>query len=151
MDDIQNKISALLNDPAGLERVMSMAKSMGLSPGGAKPDAGQASPLPAIMQSVSPPQTEGVPQAAAVSALPALLGEGGDLMKAITSMDPKVLSGITRLFHEYNRPDNQSVLLLRALQPYLRQERRGKMDQAVNILKLAQTARVAIDTFGWGR
>jgi uncharacterized membrane-anchored protein len=136
MDDIQNKISALLNDPAGMEKVMTIAKSLGA--GEAK--AGSANPA-----------HDKAPQAESIGSLLPDLGNTGDMMKALTSIDPKILNGMTKLFHEYNKPDDRNVLLLRALQPYLRAERRGKMDQAVNILKLAYTARVALETFGGER
>jgi hypothetical protein len=133
MDDMQSKITAMLNDPAGMERVMSIAKALGA--GGVKTDS-------------APPEQAGREEPAA--AMPAA-DDAGDIIKALTSIDPKILGGMTKLFHEYNKPDDKNVLLLRALQPYLREERRGKMDHAVNILKLAYTARVALETFGGER
>ncbi len=135
MEGMESKLSALLNDPASMEKVMTMAKSLS---GGqsaapaAEPASSHGSTLPAVVNALSGSDT-------------------GDLIKMMSSIDPKMLNSLSRIIGEYNRPDDERVRLLHALKPYMREERRSKMDQAVNLVKLAHTARIALETLGGGR
>ena len=130
-NNIESKITNMLNDPAAMEKVMAIAKSLGSGAGPAEAhgdDRGKRD-LPAVIDGVAP------------------AGDAGSLIRMISSMDPKVLNGMSRIIGEYSRPDDDRTRLLHALKPYLREERRGKMDQAVRIVKLAHTAKVAMETF----
>ena len=55
-----------------------------------------------------------------------------------------------RLLSEYNTNDDKKTALLHALQPFIKEERYAKVDQAVQIAKLARVIRVALDTFRKG-
>jgi len=129
---MEGKLQAMLNDPASMEKVMSIAKSLSsgsASVTDAKPESAVASNLPAVLDAVTP------------------AGDAGNLMRMISGMDPKVLNGMSRVISEYSRPDDDRVRLLHALKPYMREGRRDKMDQAVKIVKLAHTAKIAMETF----
>lgn len=49
--------------------------------------------------------------------------------------DPKVLNGLSRYFGKMNEKDQRSDFLY-ALKPLLSENRRGKVDEAVNILRV---------------
>ncbi len=81
----------------------------------------------------------------------ALLG-GIDLpdlsfMSTLSKLDPKILTGIMRLMGEYGKGNDEREALLIALKPYLRVERRDKIDKAVQIVRLARTGKVALTSF----
>jgi len=117
MDDMQNKITSILNDPNAMAKITDMAKSLR---GGDTPPTAETTAL-------------------------APTGQSGDIMGLLGGLDPKLLGHITRIFGEYMRPDDERTHLLHALKPYMREGRREKMDQAVNIIKLAHTARIALE------
>lgn len=125
MEDFEQKLSALLQDPAQLQGIFSLAKSLGL---GAPPGQTQADPDPPPQQSAPSPQ-ENAPQqpqsppagaAADSSAIPvSALLEAGQL-------------------------DRRQENLLCALKPFLKPERREKIDRAMQIARLTHLAEFAL-------
>ncbi len=66
------------------------------------------------------------------------------------SLDPKMVQLGMRLMREYQQDDSQNTALLQALRPYLREERRGRLDKAVQIAKMSRLLRVALGSLGKG-
>lgn len=56
-------------------------------------------------------------------------------------MDPKVIGGLSRYFGKMNEKDNRSDFLY-ALKPLLSEERRNKVDEAVNVLRVMKMMRM---------
>jgi hypothetical protein len=108
VDDMAGKISELLNDPGGIERIMNMARAL-FSDGGN--DTPEASP-------------EGTPSEAGSFA--ELLPEGFDPIK------------LMNIFSAFNsqKSDNRTALLL-ALKPHLSEIRQERVEKAVKLLKIA--------------
>ncbi len=65
----------------------------------------------------------------------------------LPDMDPRLMSVIGRLFSEYSRADNDRTAVLNAIKPYLRDERRRKLEKAIEMAKMARIARLAIREF----
>jgi hypothetical protein len=65
----------------------------------------------------------------------------------LSALDPKTIGLIGRLMGEYNAKNDKEALL-RALTPYLKETRRGKIEQAAKMAKLARLARLAITELG---
>ncbi|MCL2546061.1 MAG: hypothetical protein FWE06_02545 [Oscillospiraceae bacterium] len=133
--DIESKISAMLNDPAGMEKIMAMAQSLGL--GGNKDEPKKEenvieNAMPAIVNSLTP------------------MGDAGNLMRMVANMDPGILNGMSRILSEYSKPEDHRTRLIHALKPYMHESRHGQMDRAVRMIKLAATAKIAMETFGSG-
>ena len=63
-----------------------------------------------------------------------------DLSQLMGNLDPKM--------REYQQDDGQNTALLQALRPYLREERRGRLDKAVQIAKMSRLLRVALGSLG---
>ena len=127
MEDMESKISAMLNDPASMEKIMAMAQSL---TGGKKEENIVENEVPAIVNSLTP------------------IGDAGNLVRMIANMDPNVLNGMSRVMGEYSKPDDHRTRLIHALKPYMHESRHGQMDRAVRMIKLAYTAKIAMDTFG---
>lgn len=139
MDDLEQKIGEILNDPAQLAGIMELAKSFGLAPpedaGSAQQAASaqqaqqaQEAELPQPSQAPNPSQQQPAanlpPVAEAAhfggSALPL-----GALMQAA-------------------KTDSRQENLLRALRPFLKPEKREKIDRAMQIAQLTRLAQIAL-------
>ena len=116
MDNLDEKLNAVLSSPEAMDRIMDMARSMSANGAGAAKGAADA--------------------AGGGDLLGALIGDGG--------IDPNMLSKAMQLFGAYNRSDPQKAALLQAVKPYLRPARRERVDQAMQTLKLANVAREAL-------
>ena len=126
MEGMEDKLNALLNSPGAMEKVMGMARALGGSP--KEPTGAQSS----IEQ-------------------PAAESEGlGGLFNSLSDIDPAILAGVMKLVNEYTRQGDEKEALFMALKPYLREERREKMDRAAKIIKLARTAKTGYQTFFGG-
>ncbi len=103
MDDMQQKLDAILGNPEMMAQLMNMAQSLGGAP-----------PSPPPLQESSP-------------ATPAM------------NIDPGMLQKIIGIAQQSGIDKNQQTLL-RALNPYLSQERIGKLEKAMRAAKLAGLA-----------
>jgi len=66
---------------------------------------------------------------------------------AFPLMDPRIMQVMTRAMNEFSKPSEASALL-GALRPYLSPERQSKIDNAINIAKIAKIAKTIIPEFG---
>ena len=65
-------------------------------------------------------------------------------------LDPKMLSMMTRLMGGFNNSSNDKSKLIDTIKPYLKQERRQKLDEAANLAKMAKMAKLAFSEFSGG-
>ena len=109
MEDLNEKLASILNDPKSMERVRQMAESL----------LGDEPPKE------TPPQSD-------ISPLTSLLG-GADMP------DPQTLGKIMSIMGKLNsKTDDCRTALLTALKPNLSEERRKKVDTAIKILKFIE-------------
>lgn len=113
MSELEDKLNSILGDPAQMEKIAGLARS--LMGGGGAP--AEETPTPA---SSAPGIDAGLLQK-----LGGLLGGAGQ------------------------EPDREQALLA-AMRPYLSEKRRGKMDQALKLARLARIARLAMGETGGG-
>ena len=106
MSEFEDKLNSVLGDPAQMEKIANLAKTLMGGDGGAQ----EPSPEPF----------------------------GG------LDIDPGLISRIGRLM---NGDDNKQRLL-QAMEPYLSEKRRGKMDKALKIARLARIAKAAMGEEG---
>lgn len=127
MSEFEDKLQSILGNPETMSQIMSIAQSItGNSNSGG--DAAEEEP--------DPPPSES--QAA------------GDPLSMLGNLDPRLVQMGMRLLSEYNSTDDRKVALLTALQPFVREERYAKVDNAIQIAKLAHVIRVALDVFRKG-
>lgn len=124
MDDLAKRLSELLNSPEGMQKIQSVAASMGML--GNSPAAPELAP-PAEMPPPPPPPEEAsaLSEGVDLSALSGLLG-GGDM-----------LGRLMPLLMNFKR-DNNDTILLKALRPYLEEDRQHRLDESVKMLQLLQ-------------
>ena len=126
MSDFEDKLQSILANPDAMNQIMSIAQSIS---GSASNNQSETDILP---QEDDPPV------------------DYGNLSSAFDSLDPRLLQLGMTLLSEYNRQDDDKVALLTALQPFVKENRYAKLDQAIQIAKLTRVIRVALNSFRSG-
>ena len=125
MSELEDKLNKILSSPAEMEKIMGLARSFSGSLGGT-------------------PAADGTPP----PVQPAL--DLGGITSTLKDLDPKIFRLVTRLVMEYSTAKNDKAALLNAIKPYLKEDRREKIDKAAEIAKLARLAKVAMHEFAGG-
>jgi hypothetical protein len=120
MDDFEEKLNSILGNPAEMEKIMNLARSLS---GDSKP-----SDDPAVQE----PDPSSAP------------------LPGLDKIDGKTLRLITRLMGEYSSKDDGKAQLLTAMKPYLKPERQAALDRAAEITKITRLAKIAFKELGGG-
>ncbi len=132
MAEFEEKLSAILGNEAAMSQIMALAQSFS---GGGQPS--------------EPPSTpevrdwEPVPEATPTT-------EEGNPLAMLGDLDPRLIQMGMRLLGEYQGENSQSMALLTAIRPYIRSEKYGKLDRAIQLARLARLVRVALQSLGEG-
>jgi hypothetical protein len=135
MSELEEKLNQVLSNPAEMEKIMNIARSLSGSLGAAPQNGGK-------------PAQQAAEAAQTSSSLPAL--DLASMSTVLKDIDPKIFRLITRLAGEYASGTNDKATLLNAMKPYLKEDRREKIDRAAELAKLAKLARVAFSEFSGG-
>lgn len=131
MSEFEDKLNAILSNPEAMAQVMGLAQS--LSGSGAFGD-GQP-------QESASAQKDNHTDNAGSS-----FGNLGDLFSQI---DPKMIERLLPLIGELSRSDNdERMQLLYALRPFLKAERRDKVERAVKAAKLIHIGKKFLSSMG---
>ena len=122
MGEFEEKRNSILGDQQAMGQIMALAQSLG-----------KQSPPDQEAKDTAPDPAEDAPP---------------DLSQLMGNLDPKMVQLGMRLMREYQQDDGQNTALLQALRPYLREERRGRLDKAVQIAKMSRLLRVALGSLG---
>lgn len=78
-----------------------------------------------------------------------LMGGGGENKgQEIPPFDPKLMQKISGLMRDGGAKNSKDEKLLDAMRPFLSEKRRGRMDRAVRLAKMARLASIAAEEFG---
>ncbi len=123
MSELENKLNTLLADPNAMAQVMQLAQSL---QGQLGADEAPSDPPPS-----EPPPSSG-------------LGSVGDLLSQLTGgLDPDLLRRLLPVMQQMNRKESsEASALLYALRPFLREERRDKVERAAQLARLVHLAKV---------
>ena len=66
------------------------------------------------------------------------------------NLDPKMLSMMTRLMGGFGQNSNDKAKLIDTIKPYLKKDRRQKLDEAANLARMAKMAKLAFSDFSGG-
>ena len=114
----EEKLGAILNNPQAMSQIMSIAQSLG----GTQEQEGES--VPDAAPEVPPEPPAQAPE-----------------------LDPKVMEVGMRALAAWQEPGDSRSALLQALRPLVKEERRGKVDKAIQITRLSKVVRVVLD--GW--
>ena len=123
MEDLEAKIKSLLSSPEGMDQLLSVAKA--IAGGGNSEAEGENS---TVERGNSGPST-GLP---------------------LDGIDPKLISIAMQLMSEYTGSTDRRIGLLHALRPYLKNDEQGRIDKAIQIVKLSKVAKTAFNSFTEG-
>ena len=119
MDDLEQKIQSVLSDPEQMQQVLNMARALGVSiPESEEPKARE--------QETSPPE-QNIPPQAGVDAL----------------SEP-----VSQLLQQAGKLEKRQENLLNALKPFLKPNRREKIDRAMQVARLSHLAGYALRSRG---
>ena len=124
MGQWEDKLGAILNNPQAMSQIMSLAQSLG-----GQDDAGPGADGPAE----AAPQPAQEAQAPQDSPAPGL------------DLDPRLMEAWMRALSVWKDPDDPRAALLRALGPFMKDDRRNKLDRAIRIARLSKAVRAALD------
>lgn len=108
MDDVNEKLNALLSDPGSMAQIMQLAQQLSGSMGG---DTAQ----PAATSPADPPPPP-----------PSPLG----------GIDPQTIARYLPLLQELTRDTSQTTQLLYALRPFLKDGKQNKVERAARLARL---------------
>ena len=131
MAELEEKLNAILGNAYAMGQMMALARSPN---GGGESRAEQSSP-PAE-PGESPPRP------------PASQPEVPDLSALLGQVDPRLMQMGLSLLKNCKERDDRNAALLRALRPFLKEERRAGLDRALQIVGVTRIIRAALDTMG---
>jgi len=132
VDDLNEMLSRLMEDPQAMEQLKAAARAMGIDPDGPPPSGFGG----AQGGSASSPQGGQSPMPD-LSALAALLGAQNTRQQAPPppAIDPAALKLLQGVMLRLNQPD-KNVDLLRALKPHFSPQRGARVDNAIRLMQL---------------
>ena len=135
MSDFEEKLNAILSNPESMGQIMNLAQSLNLG-GGGEP-SGEGGP--------AAPQPEASPESAS-SGIPDGLSGLGSLLGQI---DPKLIGRLLPLAGELAGGGNdERMQLLYALRPFLKPERRDKVERAAKTARLIHVRKKLLQSLG---
>ncbi len=128
MSEFEDRINSILGNPEEMEKIMNLASQfMGGSGKNEEPGA-----------------ERGGGGAQSQSA-----GAGPGVFDALGGLDMEMFSKMSRLMSQV-KGGSEKTELLRAMGPYLKQERREKLEKAVRFARIAKVAGAALREYGGG-
>lgn len=140
MSEFEEKLNAILSNPEAMGQVMNLAQSLNLG-GGGGPSGEGGPPDP-------PPQTSQAPQNSAASGGGVTDGLAG-LGSLLGQIDPKLIGRLLPLAGELAGGGNdERMQLLYALRPFLKPERRDKVERAAKTARLIHVGKKLLQSMG---
>ena len=131
MSDFEEKLNAILSNPESMGQIMNLAQSLNLG-GGGEPSGDGPQPSPDAA-----PSGGGIPDG--LSGLGSLLGQ----------IDPKLIGRLLPLAGELVGGGNdERMQLLYALRPFLKPERRDKVERAAKTARLIHVGKKLLQSLG---
>ena len=133
MAELEEKLNAILGNPDAMGQIMALARSLngGVETNGAPTEQ---SPPPEPGETPPPP--------------PASQPEVTDLSALLGQVDPRLMQMGLSLLKNCKERDDRNAALLRALRPFLKEERRAGLDRALQIVGVTRIIRAALETMG---
>ncbi len=133
MSEFEDRINSILGNPAEMEKIMNLASQF-MGGGSDK----KQEPQPEPNRSTDSGQGSGADS-----------GSGFGGFGGLGGFDAEMFSKIGRLMSNV-QGGSEKTELLRAMGPYLKQERREKMEKAIRFARIAKIARAALREYGGG-
>ena len=131
MAELEEKLNAILGDQEAMGKIMALARSL---------SGRQEPPAPDECPAGGEPEPAGEGGAPLPEDLSALLGQA----------DPALIRAALAALRQFQAGEDRSAALLRALRPFVREDRRGRLDRAVELTRTARLLRAVLGAVGKG-
>ena len=157
MAEFEDKLNSILGNQEAMEQIMTLARSLSGEKGGGEPPAGSGSGREespsedAFQDEASEGERSGSSSQNGPASRDGAEGESNpppDLSQLLGNLDPGMLQMGMRLMQEYRGSDDKNAALLQALRPFLREERRAKLDKALQLAQMTRLIRVVLGSLG---
>lgn len=128
MAQFEEKLSAILNDPQTMGRILSIAQSLDGSKGQSQEPQTPSAPEPTPAETAQP-----------------------DPDPPSLDLDPRLMAAGMQALAAWQGPEDSRTALLQSLRPFLKPERHGKLDKALRITRLSKVVRAALDGLKGGQ
>ena len=143
MAEFEDKLNSILGNQAAMNQIMALARS--LSGGTAAPETPAQPAQEETQKSGEDPEGTG----GEGTCVPAVAGQPfPDLSALLGEVDPRMLQVAMKVLREVQSTEDRSTALLAALRPFLREERRARLDRAIQIARMSRMIRAALGALG---
>lgn len=132
MAEFDEKLNAILGNQEAMAQIMSLARSLSGDGPGEDPEH---------TEDEEEQEMEEESYHAAPPAQP-------DLSSMLGQIDPALLRTGMEVIRQVQSTEDRNAALLQALRPFLREERRGRLDRAIQIARMTRMIRAAITALG---
>ena len=133
MAGFEEQLNSILGNQEAMGQIMALARSLSGEQQPAGPAEAPENPEESMPDGATYIPTE---TSAPAPALSALLGQ----------IDPAMLQTGMEIIRQVQGTEDRNTALLNALRPFLREERRARLDRAVQIARMSKLVRVALGT-----
>lgn len=129
MAELEEKLNAILGNQEAMGQIMALARSL---------SGGQQSQTDESPEEGEPMQA--VPAAESAS----------DLTSFLDQLDPDMIRKGLSIVRQVREGEDRNAALLNALRPFVREERRGRLDRALEIARMTRMIRAMLGAMGKG-
>lgn len=129
MAEFEEKLNSILGNQEAMNQIMALAQS--LSGEGKKEERGE--------EASAGQEESGEAALPASAALP-----GADLSSVLGQVDPNMVRLGMDIIRQVQSTDDRNAALLNALRPFLREERRARLDRALEIARMTKMIRAVL-------
>ncbi len=132
MAGFEEQLNSILGNQEAMSQIMALARSLS----GEQPQTNPEGSAPEC-------ETEG-----GATYIPTMETASPDLSNLLGQLDPKMLQAGMDILRQVQSVEDRNTALLNALRPFLREERRARLDRAIQIARMTKLIRVAVGAFG---
>lgn len=132
MAEFEEKLNAILGNQEAMGQIMALAQS--LSGGGGKEEREENDPAD---------QEE-----TGAAVLPPVSQSGSDFSAMLGQIDPDMIALGMDIIRQVQSTEDRNAALLNALRPFLREERRARLDRALEIARMTKMIRAVLGALG---
>ena len=129
MAGFEEQLNSILGNQEAMSQIMALARSL----------SGESPKDPT-------PPPEALPEGGGT--YPPAEPQSPDLSALLGQVDPKMIQTGIEILRQVQSTEDRGAVLLDALRPYLREDRRPKLDRALQIARMVKLVRAAMGAFG---
>lgn len=134
MAEFEDKLNSILGNQEAMSQIMALARSL---------SGEQPQEKPPALEAPGEDQENTYVPAANEQEIPA-----PDLSALLGQIDPQMLQIGMEVVRQVQSTQDRNAALLNALRPFLREERRARLDRALQIARMTKLIRAALSALG---